>query len=181
MDEQDKGEIDFAKVIDSAAHRESGATIGFEDLRQDLWVFYLEQEPQVEHPKQMAGLIGKRAKHIARQERIDYMYFSGAFIYTPSMVTTLLGGALWCEAEEAFDIEGRVDVATALKKQSQRAQRLLYARFALGETPENSSPDRHVIDRAIDSITHELNTHSGGQQIDESFVVDPTTFGGTAF
>lgn len=182
MNEQTlEDEVDISKVIDNAAHRESGASIEFEDLRQELWVFYLEKKDMVEHDKQMASLIGKTARSVARQERIDYMYFSGAFIYTPAMVRTLLADAVWCEVEEAFDIEGRVDVTAALKKQSQRAQGLLYARFALGEKPEGDSDDRKVIDRAVDSITHELNTHSTGEQIDESFVLDPTTTRGTAF
>lgn len=182
LDEQTlEDEVDISKVIDNAAHRESGASIEFEDLRQELWIFYLEKKDMVEHDKQMASLIGKTARSVARRERIDYMYFSGAFIYTPSMVRTLLADAVWCEVEEAFDIEGRVDVTAALKKQSQRAQGLLYARFALGEKPEGDSDDRKVIDRAIDSITHELNTHSTGERIDESFVLDPSSTGGTAF
>lgn len=181
MNEEHESEVDFAKVIDDAARRESGASIEFEDLRQELWVFYLEQKKQVEHDKQMVDLIGRRARGTARQERIDYMYFSGAFIYTPSMVRTLLADAVWCDVEDSFDIEGRVDVTAALKKQSQRAQGLLYARFALGEKTENSSPDRFVIDRAIDSITHELNTNSGGERVDETFVLAPGTAGGTSF
>lgn len=181
MDEQDKGEIDFAKVIDAAARRESGASIDFEDLRQELWVFYLEKKDIVEHDKQMASLIGKTARGVARQERIDYMYFSGAFIYTPAMVRTLLADAVWCQVEDAFDIEGRVDVTAALQKQPDRAQDLLHARFAMGMHIAGDSPERRAVDRAIDSITHELNMHSGGQQIDESFVVDPATYGGTAF
>lgn len=181
MGEEYEREVDFAKVIDDAARRESGASIEFEDLRQELWVFYLEKKSIVEHDKQMVDLIGKTARLVARQERIDYMYFSGAFIYTPSMVRTLLADAVWCEVEDAFDIEGRVDVTAALLKQSTRAQGLLYARFGLGESFGNASPDRHVIDRAIDSITHELNTRAGGGRVDEAAVLDPSTIGGTAF
>lgn len=153
-----------------------------EDLEQDLWVFYLEEiQPRGYHDAAAVDLLKKQAGKLDKQERIDYMHFRGSFIYTPGMVRTLLADAVWCEVEDAFDIEGRVDVTRALSELPYRTQRLLYARFMLGEKVANDSPARKEIDRAVDSITAILNFRSEAEQVDETHVIDPHTIGGTPF
>lgn len=182
METEEAYEFDIAKFIKATARKQATGVMDPEDLEQDLWVFYLEQVlPRGYHDGAVVDLLKKQASKIDKEERIDYMYFRGSFIYTPSMIRTLLADAVWCEVQDAFDIEGRVDVTRALSELPYATQRLLYARFMLDDKPDKDSADRKTIDRAVDSIAATLNFRSGAEQVDETYVLDPQSFGGTSF
>lgn len=182
METEETFEFDIAEFIRATARRQATGVMDPEDLEQDLWVFYLEEiQPRGYHDAAAVDLLKKQAGKLDKQERIDYMHFRGSFIYTPSMVRTLLADAVWCEVEDAFDIEGRVDVTRALSELPYRTQRLLYARFALGEKPERKSANEKAIERAVDTITTTLNFRSGMERADESHIVDPSTLKGASF
>lgn len=171
----------FTEVIGEISRREATDVMDQDDLQQELWVYLLERYSKIENEGQMVTLLKKQARTITKQERIDYMHFRGAFIYTPGMVRTLLADAVWCEVEDAFDIEGRVDVTRALGELPYRTQRLLYSRFALGEKPERKSATEKAIERAVDTITTTLNFRSEAEQVDETYILDPHTIGGSSF
>lgn len=182
METEETYEFDIAKFIRATARRQATGVMDPEDLEQDLWVFYLEEiQPRGYHDAAAVDLLKKQAGKLDRQERIDYMHFRGSFIYTPSMVRTLLADAVWCEVEDAFDVEGRVDVTRALNELPYKTQRLLYARFMLGDKPDKDSADRKAIDRAIDAITATLNFRSEAERVDETYVLDPNSLGGSSF
>lgn len=182
LETEEAYEFDIAKFIKATARRQSSGVMDAEDLEQDLWVFYLEQvEPRGYHDGAVVDILKKQASKIDKEERIDYMYFRGSFIYTPSMVRTLLADAVWCDVQDAFDIEGRVDVTRALQELPYATQRLLYARFMLGDKPERKSANEKTIERAVDSIAATLNFRSGAEQVDETFVIDPQSLGGASF
>lgn len=182
METEETYEFDIAKFIRATARRQATGVMDPEDLEQDLWVFYLEELVDSEYPRgTLVDLLKKRASRIDKQERIDYMYFRGSFIYTPAMVRTLLADAVWCEVEDAFDIEGRVDVTRALRELPYATQRLLYARFMLDDKPERKSANEKTIERAVDSIAATLNFRSEAEQVDETYVLDPHSLGGSSF
>lgn len=174
-------EVDFREVISRIARREATTVFDPQDLEQDLWVFFLERNQSILNEGQMVSLLKKQAKALTRKERIDYMYFRGAYLYTPGMVRRLLENAVWCEVENVVDIEGRVDVSTALKELSESERNLLYAKYHLGEPIDNSESNRRAVYRAVDKITDILNTLSDPEQIDPTFVIDPQTLGGSSF
>ena len=171
----------FTEVINEISRREATDVMDQDDLQQELWVYLLERYSKIENEGQMVTMLKKQARTSTKQERIDYMHFRGAFIYTPGMVRTLLADAVWCEVEDAFDIEGRVDVTRALGELPYRTQRLLYSRFALGEKPERKSATEKAIERAVDTITTTLNFRSEAEQVDETYVLDPSSLGGSSF
>lgn len=181
METEEAYEFDIAKFIKATARKQAGGVMDAEDLEQDLWVFYLEQvEPRGYHNGAAVDILKKQASKIDKQERIDYMYFRGSFIYTPSMIRTLLADAVWCEAEDAFDIEGRVDVTRALRELPYPTQRKLFYWFGCNERSDDGSA-KGAISRAVDSIAATLNFGSGAEQVDETFVIDPQSMGGTSF
>ena len=181
METEETYEFDIAKFIRATARRQATGVMDPEDLEQDLWVFYLEEiQPRGYHDAAAVDLLKKQAGKLDKQERIDYMHFRGAFIYTPSMVRTLLADAVWCEVEDAFDIEGRVDVTRALRELPHRVQRKLFYWFGRGERTD-SPAEKMAISRAVDQITTTLNFRSGAEQVDETYVLDPHTIGGSSF
>lgn len=181
METEETYEFDIAKFIRATARRQATGVMDPEDLEQDLWVFYLEELAESDYPDgTVADLIKKRASRLDRQERIDYMHFRGSFIYTPSMVRTLLADAVWCEVEDAFDIEGRVDVTRAIRELPYKDQRRLFLWFGCGERSGNST-DKSAISRLVDQITATLNFRSEAEQVDETYVLDPHTIGGSSF
>lgn len=170
----------FTEVIGEISRREATDVMDQDDLQQELWVYLLERYSKIENEGQMVTLLKKQARTITKQERIDYMHFRGSFIYTPGMVRTLLADAVWCEVEDAFDIEGRVDVTRAIRELPYRDQRRLFLWFGCGERSDNST-DKAAISRLVDSITATLNFRSEAEQVDETYVLDPHTIGGSSF
>lgn len=178
LETEEAYEFDIAKFIKATARRQATGVMDAEDLEQDLWVFYLEELVDSEYPQgTLVDLLKKRASKIDKEERIDYMYFRGSFIYTPSMIRTLLADAVWCEVEDAFDIEGRVDVTRALRELPYPTQRKLFYWFGCDERSDDGSA-KSAISRAVDSISATLNFRSGAEQVDETFVIDPQSLGG---
>lgn len=170
----------FTEVINEISRKEATDVMDQDDLQQELWVYLLERYSKIENEGQMVTLLKKQARIITKQERIDYMHFRGSFIYTPSMVRTLLADAVWCEVEDAFDIEGRVDVTRALGELSHRTQRKLFYWFGRGERTD-SPAEKMAISRAVDQITATLNFRSGAEQVDETYVLDSNSLGGSSF
>ncbi|GAA1645712.1 hypothetical protein GCM10009700_35140 [Brevibacterium sanguinis] len=172
---------DFAEVITNIARREATTVMDPRDLEQELWVFFLERNQSIVNEGQMVTLLKKQSRAITKKERIDYMYFRGAFLYTPGMVRRLLEDAVWCDVEDVVDIEGRVDVSTALAELTDRERRLLYAKFHLGEEVDGDKANKRALYRAIDKITDHLNLNTEAEEVDATYVLDPHTLGGSSF
>lgn len=149
------------------------------DLEQELWVFFLESNQSIVNEGQMVTLLKKRARAITKKERIDYMYFRGGFLYTPGMVRRLLEDAVWCDVEDVIDVEGRVDVSTALGELTDRERRLLYGWFCLGD--RRGDITKQSISRIVDKITDSLNLNTEAEEVDTTYVLDPHTLGGSSF
>lgn len=146
-----------------------------EDLEQELWVFYLENVAHREYPEgAVVDLIKKQAAKTARQERIDYMQFRGAFIYSPAVVRTILEDAVWVDAEDSPDIEGRIDVSRAIRELGSDEQRSL-KEFYTGTPGDrkgwtSTDYDRH--ERAIDKISMILNRGAQRSELDIETAAD---------
>jgi len=149
---------DTLKRVAKREHK-GAVTMTVEDLEQDLHAFFLQNLNSVRgfSPEGVEGLAVKQARKTLLKERIDYMYFSGSFLYTPAMVEVYLQDAVWQELDCVPDIDGRMDVQAAVRELPLDTQRLLFRKYALGESPANASPERKRIERAIETICHSLN------------------------
>ncbi|WP_152346579.1 sigma-70 family RNA polymerase sigma factor [Brevibacterium sp. CFH 10365] len=164
--------IDNAKlssVIKNVAKKQATDVMDPEDLEQELWVFYLEHVAHRDYPEgAIVDLIKKQGVKVARDERIDYMQFRGAFVYSPAVVRTILEDAVWVDSEDCPDIEGRIDVSRALGELNDDERRVLHQRFAVNPDtrPHFTTLETSRIERAIDKISMILNRGASRSELD---------------
>lgn len=130
-----------------------------DDVVQAIWIHVMEHWKEYE--KAENGLRHSMAKRAAREfcskQRIDYMYATGAFLYTPGMVRRLLETEVYCVPENARDLEARADITEAITHLTKGQKAVLYKKFAMKEQLLESAEKSHEF-RAITAITHRLNT-----------------------
>jgi hypothetical protein len=140
----------------------SNDIIDIEDLEQELWVFYLEHGSIQDYTDaKKSSLLRQQAKKICRQERVDYQHFSGAFHYTPAAVRSILEDCVWMKVEDAYDIEGRVDVSEAMRELTQEQRNLLCLKYGYGE--ELTGTQKRAAFKAVDRIADILNGRAPAQ------------------
>jgi hypothetical protein len=107
------------------------------------------------------GLVRHMARRAARrycqEQRTQYMYATGAFLYTAGMVRRFLDEVVWCGPEDCKDVEARVDLSEAYSKLSRAQKAAIYKRYALKE-PLNGGSEAVAESRAVRNITNRLNT-----------------------
>ena len=130
-----------------------------DDVVQAVWLHVMEHWKEYE--KAEIGLRYTIAKRAARafcsQQRVDYMYATGAFLYTPGIVRRLLETEVYCVPENAADLEARADLTEAITYLTRGQKAVIYKKFALKEQLLTSAEKSHEF-RAITAITHRLNT-----------------------
>jgi hypothetical protein len=150
----------YEPMIDQVAAQEWKNSCVFEmdDLAQALWVWVLENRSHLlDRDRDLQFFMIRRyARGWAAGQRVDYMYSTGAFLYTPKLVREYLGNSVYTEPEEAVDVDARVDILRAIKEKVPRApSAAIYKKFALKE--ELSNTERAAYYRGVDVITHFLN------------------------
>lgn len=159
----------ITSVIKNVAKKQATDVMDPDDLEQEFWVFALEELIPRDHPEgTVVDLIKKQGVKIVGQERIDYMQFRGAFIYSPAVVRTTLEDSVWTNEEDAPDIEGRMDASSALAQLSEHERDLLVSRFAPKSrvSPDLSRTDYKHIESAIDKISMTLNRGASRSELD---------------
>lgn len=120
------------------------------------WKYYVA----IEDPKFVEIYMTKAARGYVRQERVDFMYFAGAFIYTPKIVAAFLETCAWEPLEEVPDVDARVDLIEAfelLRRSAPKQAAAVFKRYGMGETGLSDAEDKNV-QRGVDAICHRLNT-----------------------
>src|SRR5699024_3617552 len=151
-----------SSVITNVARKQPTDIMDPEDLEQELWVFYLEELLPRDYPEgAVVDLIKKQAAKTARQERIDYMQFRGAFIYSPAVVRTILEDAVWVDAEDAPRHRG----AHRRVERSQRAgnERPSHSAQAVCSKPERAGRV-HIRGENADRTGHLQDQHDPQRQ-----------------
>ena len=162
-----------AELITKTARREHRGvrTIEVEDIEQHVWKVLLGRASERTDYRTwerngMANLFTKIAREYVARERIEYMHFAGAFIYTPGIVEVYLKDAVWANVEDVPDIDGRVDVRDALKLLPLATQQALFIHFGMDQPyTAGTAPYKRVM-RAVDTISDRLNMSSGVQIAD---------------
>jgi DNA-directed RNA polymerase specialized sigma24 family protein len=130
-----------------------------EDVAQAIW------EHMMTDWKHYDGAETNLVKHMARRaakrycedQRTQWMYANGAFLYTPGMVRRYLEDMIWCSPEDCKDVDARIDLTEAMEKLSKAQRIILYRRYGLKEQLIKSS-EKVAESRAIAKITNRLNT-----------------------
>lgn len=137
----------------------SSRIFSIEDVAQAIWEDMMANWSH--YAKAEEGLLRHMARRAARRYcqamRTQYMYSTGAFLYTTGMVRRYLEEVVWCSPQDCMDIEARADVSEAYEKLSRGQKAVLYKRYALNE-PMADSAERTAESRAVKAITDRLNT-----------------------
>ncbi|MDS2171596.1 hypothetical protein Q7C18_02690 [Nesterenkonia sp. CL21] len=132
-----------------------------EDLAGDLWVEVtrtFDKAFKDQGPEAVRKRLYRAASRLQSQEQIDYMYFSGAYIYTPREVRAYLETCAWAPEDEVPDVDARVDMQQAFQKLPPKQRLAVYKRFALKEPASAlSEAEKRNEERGVDNITHTLN------------------------
>lgn len=161
---QDDFYLQYAETAGRIAIREHRKSTIYDtsDLEQAIWVHvfgnfseYFERDEKLVY-----SLMHRAARTFAAKARIDHMYASGTFIYTPSMVAAYLETCAWEPIEEVPDIDARVDLIEAfglLRKSAPKQAAAVFKRYGLKETGLSDS-ERFNVSTGVESITHRLNS-----------------------
>lgn len=104
----------------------------------------------------------KAANQFLNRERIDYMYFSAAYIYTPAEIRRHLRDSAWTDADQCPDVDARVDLHTAFKTLTKGRRIAVYKQYGLGiPSGELSEAEGRAARRGVDDITAYLNKKEG--------------------
>lgn len=160
--EHDKIPKEFYDAVDAAA-RGAGRkwpTLDWEDIRQDMWVYLLENLPELdklvkeEDPStQLRRVAGQRAAMAADV----YEFFSGQYEYGTDEVRALLEMGLIINREAATLTES-TDLSTGmlmLKDKNKTYFDAIVSRFVHGITGDNT--EVKTVTRAIESLTVLMN------------------------
>lgn len=150
-----------AKRIAAREHQKL-AMFDTDDVEQAIWEHVLANWKYYARAdaKFIEIYMTKAARGFAQGERIDYMYFTGAFVYTPKIVAAYLETCAWKPVEEVPDIDARVDLQEAfvlLSASAPKQAEAVFKRYGLGEDGL-SAAERMNVSRGIESITHRLNS-----------------------
>ena len=146
-------------VNDVASKEWAGSHIyGIDDVAQAIWIHMMENWKEYEKAdKPLVYYLARRAaRTFCAKQRVDYMYATGAFLYTPGIVRRMLETTVYCDPGDAPDVDARADITEALGKLTRVQHAAVYKKFALKE-PLNG-PEKNAESRAITAITHRLNT-----------------------
>ena len=160
---------EYEDVIKRAARNEHKGSTVFDrsDLEQEAWLAILPHWPRM--AAEGEGFIYKSAatamQRYAANERVDFEYFSGKFVYTPDVVRTQL--ELGLDREDACgDWDIRLDVREAWKSLPLRENDLIYRVYFQGETVDWWSTERRMLNRAVDKMTEILNKGVAYQRVE---------------
>lgn len=129
-----------------------------EDIEQAIWLHMAQNFTYVmdKDAQEISKYAYRAAATYCKEQREDYMYFSGSVLYSGEMVERILADAVWVELGPGVDVEGRVDVGRAFEKLSYAQKNAVYRRFALKESKD--VVDDKSLERGIHNITNALNS-----------------------
>lgn len=145
-------------------------TIEVEDIEQHIWLQISRKALRASGKGTdfrlwdrtgLANLMTKIAREYVARERIEYMHFAGAFIYTPAIVEVYLKDAAWANLEDVVDIDGRTDVKDALATLPLETQRALFIHYGTDNPYPATSAEYKRVLRAVETISDKLNMGSG--------------------
>ena len=153
--------LSLEPLVVQVASREWNNSHIFEldDVVQAVWLHVMEQWHQYEKAEDRLRfhMARRAAREYCSKQRIDYMYATGAFLYTPGMVRRYLEEVVWCPPKDCIDLEARADISEAYSHLPRGQKAAIYKKFALKETLITPA-EKSAESRGVEAITHRLNT-----------------------
>lgn len=152
--------LSLEPIVNQVASREwhGSKVYDMEDVAQAIWLHMMEN--WAEYANAETGLVHFMATRAARafcqRQRVDYMYANGAFLYTQGIVRRMLEDTVFCDPENASDVDARVDINEAMKHLSKVQRAAIFKKFALKEPL--SGAEKTAESRGVTNITHRLNS-----------------------
>ena len=130
-----------------------------DDVAQAIWEHMMANWSHYEGKDY--ALIRHMARRAARayclHERNQFMYATGAFLYTPGMVRRYLEEVVWCSPGDSMDVEARCDISEAYRSLPKGQKAAIYKRYAMKE-PLLRNAEQVAESRAVARMTNLLNT-----------------------
>lgn len=149
-----------AETVQRVAKNQHKQSTIFEvdDIEQAIWLFFAENWSAIRGYDEagIKTLAGKAAVKFCKEQRNDFMYFTGAFVYTPDMVERILEESVWVDLGPGVDVEGRVDVQDRFGQLKDSYQQNLYLKY--GAKEDLTDAQRKSAERGLNDLTHRLNT-----------------------
>lgn len=148
---------DFREKVNKAARSVAGQSqYDWEDVAQDMWVFFLERPAQYENYINLEDPV-KELKKVAKQEvhkaNNAFMYYSGNYTYTPPEVRGLLGEYLLePELEAISEHTDLVEGMLMLRSAAQSYFNTIIDKWVNGEEPHHN-----MVNKAVDRLTLFMN------------------------
>lgn len=143
----------------ASAEWKSSPLFSIDDVAQAVWEHMLANWKHYEGRE--TGLIRHMARRAARNyclgQRMQHMYATGAYLYTPGMVRRFLDDVVWCMPGDCVDIEARADLSEAFAHLTKGQKAVLYKKYALKE-PLSRNAEQVAESRAVSAITNRLNS-----------------------
>jgi DNA-directed RNA polymerase specialized sigma24 family protein len=161
--------LELEPMVNDVASKEwkNSALFGIDDVAQAVWLHMMTNWSH--YAGKDEGLIRHMARRAARayclDQRNQYMYSTGAFLYTPGMVRRYLEEVVWCLAGDCMDVEARADISEAYSRLPRGQKAAVYKRYALKE-PLVRNSEQVAESRAISKITNRLNSGLRMQSVD---------------
>lgn len=162
------------QAIRSAARNECAkwGMNDWEDIAQTafLRVWEMDNRGEFDEIGEASPAFYDRIKDYVRKavndERTEYMYFRGAFLYPRPAVKYILENLAWGGTPGTLnEAEAKVDVVTSYNRMNENYRLALYKKYALGITPDRNSAGRKTADRALDAFMHHLNFNSAAREV----------------
>lgn len=148
--------------------REWEAVTTAEDIEQEITLHLLEKRTAKRlaefDPAARRETLYRIGTQLAVQERVDYDYFTGNFLYSTKDVRSILESGALTEGREKTRTE-RLDLdegSRMLRGRNARYAGLVARRYLEGEQ-FTSSTDRKDLTRAVDALTECMNSVNAGR------------------
>lgn len=154
------------RFVDDYAHRVEGIAVrehkhstifSVDDLKQEIWAALFKEIDKLLNKGEgfIINYMNRAAGRYVQKQRIEEMYATGTFIYTPDLIKHQLEIGAW-ESTPDGDWDMRMDVREAYDRLGERDQYLVHHFYRLDE--KLSATEIRAKNRAIDKMVHTLNT-----------------------
>src|ERR1044071_32911 len=168
---------DLAELIDRVAKNvaKDYPGIDWEDVRQELVVFVLKNGKSIKLKNEGGNprwLLDRVAQMYCKDVRTEHLILSPQYAYRPSDVKKILDTAFSPERidethipEDAVSLDGidslqiASDVKAAYSKLKPELRESIFRKHALNQNPGNETYERKKYNRAINELTHRLNSY----------------------
>lgn len=133
-----------------------------EDIAQELWVHVVAKWPAYRGKDQdlQYFMLRRFARAWCKQQRVEYMYATGAYVYTPKEIRIRLDDSVFVPLGQVVDVDARVDILREYEQLSRGRRAAIYKQYALGESL-GTPAERVACSEGVEIICTTLNLGAG--------------------